>query len=35
MGTVGRLREIGQQMEVEWLKKVEYLFIDEADRVLK
>jgi superfamily II DNA/RNA helicase len=35
MGTVGRLREIGQQMETEWLKKVEYLFIDEADRVLK
>ena len=35
MGTVGRLREIGQHMEADWLKKVEYLFIDEADRVLK
>jgi superfamily II DNA/RNA helicase len=35
MGTVGRLREILQQMDVDWLKKVEYLFIDEADRVLK
>lgn len=35
MGTVGRLREIGQKYEQDWLKKVDYLFIDEADRVLK
>jgi superfamily II DNA/RNA helicase len=35
VGTVGRLREINQQMEQDWLKKVDYLFIDEADRVLK
>ncbi len=34
-GTVGRLREIGQQVGQNWLKKVEYLFVDEADRVLK
>ena len=26
---------MGQQLEQDWLKKVEYLFIDEADRVLK
>ena len=35
VGTVGRLRELGQHMEPNWLKKVDYLFIDEADRVLK
>lgn len=34
-GTVGRLKEIGQQIGENWLKKVEYLFVDEADRVLK
>lgn len=34
-GTVGRLREMGQQIGEHWLKKVDYLFIDEADRVLK
>ena len=34
-GTVGRLREIAMQMEEGWLKKVDYLVIDEADRVLK
>jgi len=35
MGTVGRLRELGLKIGEDWLKKVDYLFIDEADRVLK
>lgn len=35
VGTVGRIRELGEHMDQNWLKKVEYLFIDEADRVLK
>lgn len=35
MGTIGRLMEISLSMEENWLKNVDYLFIDEADRVLK
>jgi superfamily II DNA/RNA helicase len=35
VGTVGRIRELSEHMDQNWLKKVEYLFIDEADRVLK
>lgn len=35
VGTVGRLRELGEHLEQNWLKKVDYLFVDEADRVLK
>lgn len=35
VGTIGRIRELSEHMDQNWLKKVEYLFIDEADRVLK
>lgn len=35
VGTVGRLRELGEHLDQNWLKKVDYLFLDEADRVLK
>ena len=35
VGTVGRIRYLSQQFESDWLKKVDYLFVDEADRVLK
>ena len=35
MGTVGRIKELSQSMDIDWFKKVDYLFIDEADRVLK
>ena len=34
VGTVGRIRELGEHMDQNWLKKVEYLFIDEADALL-
>lgn len=35
MGTVGRIKELGNHLDANWLKKVDYLYIDEADRVLK
>lgn len=35
IGTVGRIKEIASHYDANWLKKVDYLYIDEADRVLK
>jgi superfamily II DNA/RNA helicase len=35
IGTIGRIRELSNHFDGSWLKKVEYLYIDEADRVLK
>lgn len=35
VGTVGRLKELAGHFEQNWLKKVDFLYIDEADRVLK
>lgn len=35
IGTVGRIKEVASHYDSTWLKKVDFLYIDEADRVLK